>query len=86
MVNVTVVHPIPDIEAALAACRRAGLVTIRAGQGPLWGWVECATGARRISVPVRADDPARHGTRLMIFLDNHVTHRARAGRRGGSGR
>ncbi|MDR7322028.1 MULTISPECIES: hypothetical protein [Catenuloplanes] len=86
--NVTETHPSPGIEAALHACRDAGLVTIRAGQGPLWGWVECATGARRISVPVRAEDPARQGTRLMIFLDNHVAHRPRTrpGRRGRGGR
>ncbi|MDP9791523.1 hypothetical protein J2S43_000035 [Catenuloplanes nepalensis] len=86
MVNVTEAHPSPGIEAALDACRRAGLATIRAGQGPLWGWVECVTGARRISVPVWAEDPARQRTRLMIFLDNHVAHRPRPKRPGRRGR
>ena len=86
MVDVTDAHPSPEIEAALAACRRAGLVTIRSGPEPLWGWVECATGARRISVPDRPADPDLHTTRLMVFLDNHVTHRPYPGRRAGSNR
>jgi hypothetical protein len=76
-VNATGSHPSPDIATALAACRKAGLTTIRGGDGPIWGWVECATGARRISVPAHPEDPARQGTRLMIFLDSHVTHRVR---------
>ncbi|WP_033340077.1 hypothetical protein [Catenuloplanes japonicus] len=75
--NATDSHPSPDIAAALDACRKAGLTTVRGGDGPIWGWVECATGARRISVPARTDDPGRQRTRLLTFLDSHVTHRVR---------
>lgn len=75
-------HPLPAVDDVLGACRRAGLTVLEVPHGSLWGWLECATGLRKMTVQTHPADTMRHATQLMNFADSHAVHRARKPRTG----